>query len=351
MRDFREVLYESLLFSFGKVLAEYNVFAQDTVLKEIGREIIEYLSRNDFPFSETGTLEDVSRLVEFFARNGFARVKVTEAERGSLFKWDNLYGIQAYSELQAITENPFLSCPLNACIHYIAGKHGKTLRLHSKSFNLETGVAYSQEEFVDSATEVGEGFDSLVIENRRLLNISEKHETALRKALEEVQRLASTDHLTGLKNRRQLLLLAEQEFQGARRFHRNLSAIMLDVDHFKPINDTYGHAAGDGVLKMVARCCTSTMRKVDVIGRYGGDEFVIVLPESDLHSARLAAERLGESISSKPVETNAGAVNITVSLGVATLSEEHSTLNSLLIAADSALYVAKKNGGNQVSGA
>lgn len=348
MKDFKEVLYESLLFSFGKILAEYNAFAQGTVLKDAGKEIIEYLNRNGYPFAETGTLDDVQHLVEFFAKNGFAQVEVSPAEYGSVFKWVNLYGIQAYSELQKVTENPFLSCPLNACIYYIAGKHGKTLQLHSKSFDLDTGVAYSQEEIIDEKVISGEGFDSLVIENNRLLKIAEKHETALKEALNQVNILASTDHLTGLKNRRQFLHLAEQEFRVAHRYQRNLSAIMVDIDQFKPINDTYGHAIGDEVLKKVAECCEETMRKVDILGRYGGDEFALVLPESDVSSAYQAAERLRNSMSMKSVPAEIGPVCVTLSLGIAAMSDEHTSLSSLLIDADKALYIAKNKGGNQV---
>ena len=349
VKDFKEVLYESLLFSFGKILANYNAFAQDTVLSEAGKEILDYLGRNGYDFKEEGTLDDVPRLIEFFSGNGFAEVEVSSSERCSDFKWGNLYGIQAYAELQAVTENPFLSCPLNACVHHIAGKYGKALHLHSKSFDLEAGVAYSREELVDSESVNEEGFDSLIIENRRLLQISENHEAALREALEEVNRLASTDHLTGLKNRRQFLHLAEQEFKGTLRFNRPMSAIMLDVDHFKPINDTFGHAEGDAVLQKIARCCTDTMRRVDIIGRYGGDEFAIILPESGLSSAIFAAERLRKVITEECAEViERGTGGVTVSLGVASLEDDHVSISDLLVAADNALYAAKRKGGNQV---
>ena len=348
MRDFKEVLYESLLYSFGKILAEYNVFAQETVLKGIGREIIEYLNRNGFGFSETGSTEDIPKLIDLFTKNGFADLEVTAAVKGENYKWSNLYGIQAYSDLQEIAENPFLSCPLNACIIYIAGKYGKTLLLHSKSFDLKTGIGYSQEEVVNEVIEDESGFDSLVIENRRLLKISERNELALREALDQVQRLASIDFLTGLNNRRHFFELAEQAIQGAHRYQHSLSAIMLDLDNFKHVNDSYGHATGDQVLKAVADRCRQTMRRVDVLGRYGGEEFAILLPESDLDAADMAAERLRQSITGNSIGTESGPVSITASLGVATLDAEHSTLGALLISADQALYTAKRNGRNRV---
>ncbi|RKZ09084.1 hypothetical protein DRQ25_07465 [Candidatus Fermentibacteria bacterium] len=348
MRDFKEVLYESLLYSFGKILAEYNAFAQDTVLKGVGREIIEYLDRNGFEFKEKGSLEDLPELIKLFTTNGFAEIEVTAAEKGDTYKWNNLYGLQAYSELQEIAENPFLSCPLNACLTYIAGKHGKSLRLHSKSFDMNAGVAYSQEEIVNADMVSEDGFDPLVIENRRLLKISERNELALRNALGQVQLMASTDYLTGLNNRRHFFELAEQEIQGAHRYKRFISAIMLDVDNFKKINDTYGHTIGDQVLKDVAECCRQTMRKVDVLGRYGGEEFAVLLPESDLSAACRAAERLRQRIALNVIDTESGTVRVTASFGVATLGDDRSTLGALLIGADRALYAAKRNGRNQV---
>ncbi|MEN8142514.1 MAG: hypothetical protein ABFQ82_02820 [Thermodesulfobacteriota bacterium] len=189
MNDFKETLYESMLYSFGKILSEYDVFAQDTILKEIGKEIIEYLKRHDFEFEETGSIEDISTLVSMFVKNGFSDLEISTAEKGEFYKWKNLYGIGAYAELHKITDNPFLSCPLNACIYYIADKHGKTLKFHSKSFDLAAGLAESQEEIVDREDEHSEGFNPLIIENKRLFELAEQHNRELTKALAEVKKL------------------------------------------------------------------------------------------------------------------------------------------------------------------
>jgi diguanylate cyclase (GGDEF)-like protein len=173
-------------------------------------------------------------------------------------------------------------------------------------------------------------------------------ETALRNALEEVERLAITDSLTGLFNHRHLFELAGREFQRARRYQLPLSVMMVDIDEFKRVNDTYGHAAGDQVLQGVAECCRKELREVDVIGRYGGDEFVALLPETGLSAACQVAERLRKSIAERTLDTKAGRITVTVSLGVAVLDDEHLTPESLLDRADQALYVAKQNGRNRV---
>jgi diguanylate cyclase (GGDEF)-like protein len=173
-------------------------------------------------------------------------------------------------------------------------------------------------------------------------------ETALRNALEEVERLAITDSLTSLYNRRHLFELADRELQRSRRYRLPLSVVMVDIDEFKRVNDTYGHAIGDQVLQGVAESCRKELREVDVIGRYGGDEFVALLPETGLSAACQVAERLRKSIAERTLDTKAGRITVTVSLGIAVLDDEHLTPESLLDRADQALYVAKQNGRNRV---
>lgn len=165
---------------------------------------------------------------------------------------------------------------------------------------------------------------------------------------EEVQRLAGTDELTGLHNRRYFFELAEHEFDRAQRYARPLSAIMIDIDHFKQVNDTYGHAVGDQVLRAVAERCRCNLREVDVLGRYGGEEFVVLLPETELEAARQAAERLRRQVGQTSISTDQAPVTITLSLGVATLGAECADLAGLLECADQMLYAAKQAGRNRV---
>jgi len=165
----------------------------------------------------------------------------------------------------------------------------------------------------------------------------------------EMQRLAVTDELTQVLNRRGFFLLAHREMGRARRHHEMLAAIMLDIDHFKHINDHYGHATGDHVLRTVAQRCRDTLREVDVFGRYGGEEFAILLPMTPRRGAQVIAERLRARMATAPVETAQGPIAVTVSLGVAVLDGDMPDLAALLQRADAAVYAAKHAGRNQVA--
>lgn len=173
---------------------------------------------------------------------------------------------------------------------------------------------------------------------------------ALQKArlYDRLNYFATTDDLTTIPNRRQFYRQGRLEVERARRYGHPLAALMLDIDYFKRVNDTCGHAAGDQVLRGVAACCQSSLRKVDLIGRYGGEEFVFLLPETGPDEARQAAERLRSVVEKTVFETACGAVNVTVSVGVAQLLMEEDNLDRLLDRADSAMYTAKSTGRNRV---
>jgi diguanylate cyclase (GGDEF)-like protein/PAS domain S-box-containing protein len=164
---------------------------------------------------------------------------------------------------------------------------------------------------------------------------------------EEIQRLAEIDDLTGLYNRRHLFKLGNLEFSRARRYSTPLSAIMLDIDHFKKVNDTYGHATGDQVLKFLAQLCLGNLREIDILGRYGGEEFVILLPQTSIEAAKETAERLRECVAQAVFPGAAEGLNIKISLGVAELSEAIPDLASLIDRADTAMYAAKEGGRNR----
>lgn len=164
----------------------------------------------------------------------------------------------------------------------------------------------------------------------------------------EVLRMANTDALTDLYNRRGLLELAKREIDRCHRYGRTLSVIMLDIDHFKKVNDTYGHYAGDQVLRILADRCRNQIRLVDILGRYGGEEFVILLPETPLNVAKEVAERIRKSMVNDPVITDQCKIHISVSLGLAAATKETADLTEVLRQADSALYQAKQKGRNRV---
>jgi diguanylate cyclase (GGDEF)-like protein len=166
---------------------------------------------------------------------------------------------------------------------------------------------------------------------------------------ETVQNFAITDALAGTYNRRHLFELGNIEFRRARRFGRALSVVMLDLDHFKVINDTHGHAVGDRVLNAVAQRCLNHIRDIDILGRYGGEEFIILLPETGAKAAYSLADRLRKRVAEKAVSTKVGPIYITISLGVAMLCDDDPDLETLFDHADSALYAAKEAGRNCVA--
>lgn len=171
-----------------------------------------------------------------------------------------------------------------------------------------------------------------------------------RRALEqEMSRQARTDSLTGLSNRRHFIELAELELARARRFGKPLSVMMLDLDDFKRVNDLHGHQAGDDLLRAIAATCRKTLREIDIIGRLGGEEFAVLLTESDTIQTMEVAERLRRDIADAEVAQEHGdPLRITVSIGIAILTEETATVDKLLNLADKALYEAKRSGRNRV---
>lgn len=164
----------------------------------------------------------------------------------------------------------------------------------------------------------------------------------------EVQNLAIHDDLTEVLNRRGLFEFGRREVERARRFNRELSALFVDADYFKEINDRFGHAMGDSVLRALAGFIRGNVREVDLVGRYGGDEFIVLLTETSLSRALEVAERLRLNIAHTPVTLGQNHIHLTVSLGVATLTSQMPDLNALIESADQALYRAKQNGRNRV---
>ncbi len=159
-----------------------------------------------------------------------------------------------------------------------------------------------------------------------------------------VQELANIDVLTGINNRRRLAELLDEEYRRAIRYQRPLSLMLVDIDHFKKINDSYGRAAGEAVLRWFANQCSAAIRqKLDLLGRFDGDEFAIIYPEADLASAIGAAERLRSQIGSRPIQYNQMEIRITCSAGIAALAlDEEIALDQLIERADKALRLAKE---------
>jgi diguanylate cyclase (GGDEF)-like protein len=172
-------------------------------------------------------------------------------------------------------------------------------------------------------------------------------EETLRRALEAMEKLAITDELTGLYNRRHFIELADIEYKRSQRHKHPLAAAMLDIDDFKTVNDTFGHRAGDRALIELTGCCRKTLRAIDIIGRYGGDELAIFMPESDLKAGIQAVERLRAAISSMNFQTEGTTFHLTISLGLAVLDDTCPSPDKLLDRADAALLTAKRTGKDQ----
>jgi len=172
--------------------------------------------------------------------------------------------------------------------------------------------------------------------------------TDLVRYADELRRLATTDCLTGLHNRRHFLALARQEWSRFQRYHRPLSLIVFDIDHFKSVNDGFGHAVGDRALTHLADLCNQSKRGSDIVGRVGGDEFAILLPETELTQADVAAERLRLAIAENPLRADDVSVPITVSMGLAEATLSMSGIDALMKIADEGLYKAKGGGRNCV---
>ncbi len=166
------------------------------------------------------------------------------------------------------------------------------------------------------------------------------------KFMGEILRLATMDSLTEIYNRAAMERLIEKEIDRSKRYELPMSLLLLDLDHFKKINDTYGHQVGDFTLKTVVRTITGVLREHDILGRFGGEEFTILLPDTDLVNAHIVAERVREIVQKTPIKAGSKNINITLSIGFATLNHKTDDYQELFRRSDLGLYKAKQTGRN-----
>lgn len=171
---------------------------------------------------------------------------------------------------------------------------------------------------------------------------------ALERANAQLEKLSQTDRLTGLLNRGAWETLLVNEFERFRRYRHHCALVMFDIDHFKRVNDTWGHQAGDEVIRTTSRILLQNLRQTDIGGRYGGEEFGVILPETDARGAQIFCERVRKNIADMTVSTHVGDINYTISLGISIVDDTQSDYTQWLEQSDKALYAAKEGGRNQV---
>lgn len=169
----------------------------------------------------------------------------------------------------------------------------------------------------------------------------------LEKANNKLEIISKTDGLTGLLNRKSWEEHLAREFNRLRRYEEDCSLIIFDIDHFKQVNDTYGHSAGDEVIRQTAKIAKETVRKTDFTGRYGGEEFVLLLPHTEVNSAMVLAERIRKKVMNTPAVYEKQSIQYSVSLGLCGYSNNFKSRTAWIDAADQALYQSKQNGRNQ----
>jgi diguanylate cyclase (GGDEF)-like protein len=222
-------------------------------------------------------------------------------------------------------------------------------------FDTEERVLAEAEAMIRQLHEVARGVQNLADayrrsyrEQQRLVRLSDRMQHELQVTKDKLFRMATTDPLTGAVSRRHLFELGKYEITEMARSGGPLTALLIDFDNFKQINDTYGHLAGDEVLKRFAEVSMTIIRKTDILARYGGEEFVILLPGTTPLQGLEIAERLRCTVAAEPVGLDGGEILVTVSIGLATLRSDDSRLENLLSRADTALYEAKRSGRNRV---
>lgn len=218
--------------------------------------------------------------------------------------------------------------------------------LQKKIFDIESDRRLKTIEIVNQVETARKNAEIYELRNVELQKEIEEH----KKAQLELEHLATHDQLTGLVNRRHFINLVTQAIEQAQRYKRPFSAMMVDIDNFKNINDTFGHSAGDLILVEIASRMRSVLRKADVIGRYGGDEFAIFLPETSTEGARRLSERLRSAVADQAEMVEGVSLPVTVSIGVTSyLTNTDTNINLILQEADKALYISKYTGRNRVT--
>ncbi|MEH6471922.1 MAG: sensor domain-containing diguanylate cyclase [Halopseudomonas sp.] len=251
---------------------------------------------------------------------------------------------EAAIKLYHVSKPQLLQTPFLNYIHPTSLKEGERWLHHATQEPVELAHQSSDGEMIP-----------VEIRSRSILHkgqpalITAIRDISTHKAMQaKLNQIANSDPLTGVGNRRFFMEMGHKEYFRAVRYTLPLSLVMLDVDHFKRINDTYGHDIGDVALKALTKVCVNTLRDCDVLARIGGEEFAIILPGSDLSGGTALAERLRKNVEDNQIETEKGTIAFTVSMGITALHAGDDGIETLLNRADTGLYRAKEGGRNQV---
>lgn len=267
--------------------------------------------------------------------------------------WSLLYLLVLYSMLVAVLLTPGLSNKvfvwfflIPVLAHFLHGRHyGMPLSLMLLAI---AWFLYYQYHFHDPELLAIVGFTNVVACSLVLTGGVYAYESAREQAEERLHRIASTDSLTGLPNRKHLRELLDGTLADAKDSSSTFSLLTLDLDHFKAINDEYGHDLGDQVLRAVADVMRQRLRAADTPARWGGEEFLILLPETDLTGAQRVAESIRQAIGSLELTADQSSVRVTTSIGIVRFPQDGQTIRELLVTADNRLYHAKHQGRNKV---
>ncbi|MDX1957785.1 MAG: diguanylate cyclase [Leptospiraceae bacterium] len=244
---------------------------------------------------------------------------------------------------------PFALCIIFDLIFHVITTHNEVLYLTflgMPSFIIALGFIQGNNFIRDrnKIEELNKTLDRKVLERTNELLVAKQE---IESAMKELERVARTDSLTGLLNRLNLIKSLENEFLRGLRYKTPFSILLIDLDHFKNINDTYGHLAGDQALRIVGELIGKSFRTVDVVGRYGGEEFCVVLPETKSVEAYNASEKLRLAILKSSFDFNGMTIKLACSIGISEFKNEDANVSEILERADKALYKAKNNGRNQ----
>jgi len=255
----------------------------------------------------------------------------SDAPRLALLDWEmpGLSGIEVCRLLRGRADAPYVYVVL------CTGREGQR--------HLIDGLAAGADDYVRKPFDLSE-LEVRVRAGRRVVLLQDQ----LLEAQSELERRALHDSLTGCKNRGAIADVLARELSRNRRTRRPISIVMSDVDHFKKVNDAHGHPAGDAVLREFVARAKAEVRAHDDVGRWGGEEFLVVLPECPTDEAVRVAERLRLALSSRPIDVGSTELSVTASFGVAGTDQGHNDLNTIVSACDAALYKAKTGGRNRV---